>query len=59
MVLVPGQAEQLLADRVQVIANQLGITERTALDRYLPDDVVIALDDLFQGLWSETRRGCP
>ncbi len=31
--------------RVQAIANQLGITERTALDRYLPDDVVAALAD--------------
>jgi len=45
VVLVAGQAEELLADRVQVIANQLGITERTALDRYMPDDVVVALAD--------------
>jgi len=45
VVLVAGQAEDLLASQVQVIANQLGITERTALDRYLPDDVVAALAD--------------
>jgi hypothetical protein len=45
VVLVAGQAEELLADRVRDIANQFGITERTALDRYLPDDVVIALAD--------------
>ncbi len=45
MVLIAGQAEDLLASQVQVIANQLGITERTVLDRYLPDDVVAALAD--------------
>jgi hypothetical protein len=45
VVLVAGQAEDLLTSQVQVIANQLGITERTVVDRYLPDDVVAALAD--------------
>jgi hypothetical protein len=45
VVLVAGLAEDLLASQVQAIANQLGITKRTALDRYMPDDLVGALAD--------------
>ncbi len=45
VVLVAGEAEEILAVKIRDIARQLGVTERTALDRYLPDEVVHALAD--------------
>jgi len=46
VILVAGEAEEILAGKISAIARQLGVTERTALDRYLPDDVVHALAEV-------------
>jgi hypothetical protein len=46
VILVAGEAEEILALKIRAIANQLGVTERTVLDRYLPDDVVHATAEI-------------
>src|SRR5262249_44624448 len=46
VVLVAGEAEEILAAKIRAIANQLGVTERTVLECYLPDNVVHATADV-------------
>ena len=41
--LVAGEAAELLAERLSAVARQLGVTERTALQRYVTEDFVAAL----------------
>jgi hypothetical protein len=43
VVLVAGESEEILATKVDDIARQLGVTERTAMERYVTDDVVRAM----------------
>jgi hypothetical protein len=43
VVLVAGESEEILATKVDDIARRLGVTERTAMERYLTDEVVHAL----------------
>jgi hypothetical protein len=40
---VAGEAEQILSDRVTAVATQLRVTERTALERYLSEDIIAEL----------------
>ena len=47
VVLVAGESEEILAVKVDEIARHLGVTERTAMDRYLTDQVV---HELAQGI---------
>jgi hypothetical protein len=55
VVLVAGEAEEILTTRVRDIADQLGVTERTALDRYLPYNVVAALAETIGTAGAEYR----
>jgi hypothetical protein len=41
--LVAGEAEDILATRIQQIANDIGVTERTVVDRYLRPEHIPAL----------------
>jgi hypothetical protein len=43
--LVAGEADDILAERLSAVATQLGITERTALDRYVTEEFVARLAD--------------
>jgi hypothetical protein len=41
--MVPGEAAELLANRLTAVAEQMGISERWALDNYVTDAFVISL----------------
>jgi hypothetical protein len=41
--MLPGEATALLADRLTAVAQQFGISERWALDRYVNDDFIATL----------------
>lgn len=43
VVLVAGESEEILAARIDDIARSLGVTGRTAMERYVTDEVVHAL----------------
>lgn len=41
--MMPAEAIALLADRISAVANQAGVTQRWALDRYINDDLITML----------------